>query len=144
MANKVLEIQDTVEPVYTLRALAAKDIFPMANIISKIGINEFTKALDSEAVKRLVSLVASRESEAENENKITAIGITVALDIANSLLSHLGDCEQEIYTFLSGLSGMETKELMELPMNTFMEMIVDVLKKEEFRGFIGVVSKFVK
>lgn len=144
MAKKVLEIQETVEPAYTLRALAAKDIFPMANIISKIGINEFTKALDSEAVKRLVLLVAGREGEAENENKITAIGITVALDIANSLLSHLGDCEQEIYTFLCGLSGKGKEELMEMPMNTFLEMVVDVFKKEEFRGFIGVVSRLVK
>lgn len=148
MAKKVLEIQETVEPAYMLRNLAAKDVFPMVKIISKIGINEFMNAFESEEIKKLVSAISTDNKEKEEDSGekdgMTVIGISVALNIANTLLGHLGDCEQEIYTFLCGLSGKGKEELMEMPMNTFLEMVVDVFKKEEFRGFIGVVSRLVK
>ena len=39
---------DETKPSYTLRPLLSKDVFPMVKIISKIGINEFTKAFESE------------------------------------------------------------------------------------------------
>lgn len=148
MAKKVLEIQETVEPAYMLRNLAAKDVFPMVKIISKIGINEFMNAFESEEIKKLVSAISTDNKEKEEDSGekdgMTVIGISVALNISNTLLGHLGDCEQEIYTFLCGLSGKGKEELMEMPMNTFLEMVVDVFKKEEFRGFIGVVSRLVK
>lgn len=142
MSEKEKTVIEQTEPVYTLRALAGKDVFPMVNIISKIGINEFTKAFESDEIKQLVAAVTSKE-EKDTDN-LTLVGISVALDIANTILGHIGSCEREIYTFLSGLSGMKREELEELPINTFLGMIVDVFKKEEFRGFIGVVSKFIK
>lgn len=142
MSEKEKTVIEQTEPVYTLRALAGKDVFPMVNIISKIGINEFTKAFESDEIKQLVAAVTSKEEK--DNDKLTLVGISVALDIANTILGHIGSCEREIYTFLSGLSGMKREELEELPINTFLGMIVDVFKKEEFRGFIGVVSKFIK
>lgn len=142
--NKTNEqIEQEVEQPYTLRALAAKDVFPMIKIISKIGINEFTKAFESDEIKQLIAAVTSEEDTGDND-KLTVVGISVALDVANTVLVHLGSCEQEIYTFLSGVSGMAKQEIEELPMNTFFEMIVDVFKKAEFKNFIGVVSKFFK
>lgn len=138
------QIEQEVEQAYTLRALAAKDVFPMVKIISKIGINEFTKAFESDEIKQLITAVTSEEGENKDTDKLTVVGINVALDVANTVLSHLGCCEQEIYTFLSGLSGMTKRQVEELPMNTFFEMVIDVFKKEEFKNFIGVVSKFFK
>lgn len=155
MTKKVVEIQEKAEPAYMLRNLAAKDVFPMVKIISKIGINEFMNAFEAEEIKKLVSAISTddeakeedsgeKEEDSGEKDGMTVIGISVALNIANTLLGHLGDCEQEIYAFLCGLSGKSKEELMEMPMNTFLEMVVDVFKKEEFRGFIGVVSRLVK
>lgn len=146
--NEVVEIREDIAPAYMLRDLAAKDVFPMVKIISKIGINEFMNAFESEEIKKLVSAISTddeaKEEDSGEKDGMTVIGISVALNIANTLLGHLGDCEQEIYAFLCGLSGKSKEELMEMPMNTFLEMVVDVFKKEEFRGFIGVVSRLVK
>ncbi len=143
MSATINKTNEQIEQPYTLRALAAKDVFPMVKIISKIGINEFTKAFESDEIKQLITAVTSEEDAGDND-KLTVVGISVALDVANTVLVHLGSCEQEIYTFLSGVSGMTKQEIEELPMNTFFEMIVDVFKKAEFKNFIGVVSKFFK
>ena len=78
------------------------------------------------------------------EADVKAVGATVMLEMATVVISHVSDCEQDIYLFLSNLSGMSKKEIEELGMVTFFEMIVDVFKKEEFKDFIGVVSKLFK
>lgn len=129
------------EKDYTLRPLCSKDIFPMSKIISKIGINEFAKCFQSEEIKNLISHV---QGENSSDDSATIVGISVALDIANVILGNLSACEQEIYSLLAGLSGMTKKQIETLPMNTFFEMVIDVIKKDEFKGFIQVVSRLFK
>lgn len=141
--NKVVEMnQDNVnEKGYTLRALCSKDVFPMSKIISKIGINEFTEAFEGDDIK---TLVASFGEDKNLDNAATIVGVTVALDIANVVLGNLSSCEQEIYSLLSGLSGMAKKDIENLPMNVFFEMVIDVIKKDEFKDFFKVVSRLFK
>ena len=50
-------------------------------------------------------------------------------------------CIRDSYKLLSGLSGMKESEIAELPMNTFVKMVIDVIKKDEFKDFIQVVSE---
>lgn len=133
-------MNETTEKKYELRELQSKDVFPMFRIISKIGVKEFKSCLDTEEVKDAISKMANKQ---ENAN-VEAIGMAVMLDIASVVISHIADAEADIYQFLSGLSGMSRKDLESLDMVTFFEMIVDVFKKEEFKDFIGVVSKLFK
>ena len=126
---------------YNLRDLEADDVFPMFQIISKIGIREFKSCFESENVKKLVAEVTSGKAS-KDELKAT-VGMTVAFDIASVILSNVGKCKDDIYLLLSQLSGLTTKEIGKLPMMTFMEMIVDVVKKKEFSDFFqGVVKLF--
>ena len=133
-------MNETTEKKYELRELQSKDVFPMFRIISKIGVKEFKSCLDTEEVKDAISKMANKQGNANVE----AVGMAVMLDIASVVISHIADAEADIYQFLSGLSGMSRKDLESLDMVTFFEMIVDVFKKEEFKDFIGVVSKLFK
>lgn len=133
-------MSETTEKKYELRELQSKDVFPMFRIISKIGVKEFKSCLETEEVKDAISKMANKQ---ENAN-VEAVGMAVMLDIASVVISHIADAEADIYQFLSGLSGMSRKDLESLDMVTFFEMIVDVFKKEEFKDFIGVVSKLFK
>lgn len=123
---------------YELKALQSKDVFPMFRIISKIGIKEFKECFGSADVKAVIA------QQAEGADVTNEVGIAIMLDIAGVIIAHIADAEQEIYAFLSGLSGMSKKEIESLDMVTFFEMIVDVFKKDEFKDFIGVVSKLFK
>lgn len=133
-------MSETTEKKYELRELQSKDVFPMFRIISKIGVKEFKSCLETEEVKDAISKMANKQ---ENAN-VEAVGMAVMLDVASVVISHIADAEADIYQFLSGLSGMSRKDLESLDMVTFFEMIVDVFKKEEFKDFIGVVSKLFK
>jgi hypothetical protein len=119
----------------TLRELKSKDVFPMFSIISKIGIDEFKECFESDEVKKMI---AGKKAD------LNAIGMKVMLDVASIIIKNIPRCENEVYHFLAGLSGLTKEEIADLPMNTFFELIVDVAKKEEFKDFIVVVSKLFK
>lgn len=126
---------------YELRKLTAEDVFPMFQIISKIGFKEFKGCFDSPDVKAAVAKAASGE---DGKADLTSVGMTVALDLASVVVSNLGSCKNDIYLLLSQLSGMDTKDIAALPMVTFFEMIIDVIKKEEFKDFFQVATKLFK
>ena len=126
---------------YELRNLTADDMFPMFQIISKIGVKEFKSCFESPDVRKAIEGVASGK---QDQDGLTALGMTIAFDLAGVIISNLASCKNDIYGLLSQLSGMAAKEIANLPMVTFVEMIVDVIKKEEFKDFFQGVSKLFR
>ena len=64
------------------------------------------------------------------------------MELTAVVVDHLPECDNEIYKFLSGLSGLTVDQLVDLPLGEFIEMITAVFKKDEFGDFFKVVSKF--
>lgn len=126
---------------YELRRLTADDVFPMFQIISKIGIKEFRACFESPEVMQMIKSAASGENK---DDVTTSVGMKVAFDLAGIVVSNLASCKGDIYQFLAQLSGMTAKEIGALPMMTFFEMIIDVIKKDEFKDFFQVVAKLLK
>ena len=119
-----------METTFELRRLEAKDIAPMASIINKIGWKEFKVAFQSESVKGMTD--------------IEKLGMTVAFDVVGIVLANYAKCQQDVFNFLSSLSGIETKLIESLPPADFAAMIIAVVQKEEFKDFFTVVSKLFK
>ena len=128
------------EKNYELRELAADDVFTMFQIISKIGIKEFKTCFEAESVRKAVASVAAGKENAD----LNAVGVAVAVDVAGVLCNNLPKCKGEIYLFLAQLSGKKKEEIARLPMVTFFEMVIDVIKKPEFKDFFTVVSRLFK
>ncbi len=127
------------EKTYTLRGLTAEDVFPMLKIISGIGLKEFKSCFDSAELRDAIKNMSQGKKKGKTVDT-TAVGLMVAADIASIIFANLPKCKDDIYQLLSGLSGMEKEEIAELPMNVFLAMIVDVIKKEEFKDFFQDVA----
>lgn len=131
------------EKAYTLRELTADDVFPMFKIISSIGLKEFKAAFEADDVKAALASMTGSENEGEKPNA-AAIGITIAVNIADVIFSNLPKCKDDIYKLLSGLSGKSVKEIAALPMAEFMNMVVDTIKQEEFKDFFQAAARLFK
>jgi len=129
---------------YELRKLCARDIFPVSKILSKIGIKEFKECFNSDEVKEAIKEMQKASKDDTPNVDVSEIGLTVALGVADVLLNNISACEEYIYQLLSSLSGISKKDIAELPMDVFVAMIIDVIKKEEFKDFIQAVSKLLK
>lgn len=129
--------ETATEKKYELRRLNASDIFMMSKILSSIGIREFRKCFDSENIGELVKGTKTEDAAAK-------VGVAVMFDIAGIVLDNLPSCEKYVYAFLANLSELKADEIAALPMAEFAEMVVDVIKKEDFRDFMKVVSRSFK
>lgn len=124
---------------YELRRLTADDIFPMFQILSKVGIKEFKNCFDSPEIKSIISNTAEGEKV-----DVNSVGLAVVMDIVGILMSNLPKAKDDIYLLLSQISGLKVKEVAALPMNDFVQMIIDVIQKDEFKDFFQVVAKLFK
>lgn len=121
-----------------MRQLTSKDIFPMCQIIKKIGIDEFKQCFSTPEIAKLMT-------EDGGSGKIAnQIGITIMFDLVSIIVGNLPKCKEEIYTFLASLTGTSSNELEEISLADFTQLIIDLVQKEEFKDFIGVVSKLFK
>ena len=137
-AAKGTEINGDITKVYTFRKLNSTDVFLMFKILGKIGIRDFAKSFDNDTVKELI------KSTKGAENATTMVGISVVLEIANTIVGNLPKCETEIYEMLSSTSNLSVKQVKELDFVTFTEMVIDFIKKEEFKDFFKVVLRLFK
>lgn len=116
------------EKKWEFRALCAKDVFPIASVVSKIGVGEFLKMFTKMDFKE------GAEVEA---------GMAVMAEGAQLILANLDKCEKDIYTLLASVSNLTVKEVQELTMGEFVEMIVDFVKKDDFGDFFKQVSSLL-
>lgn len=123
---------------YELRKMTSADIFPMCTIIKKIGIDEVKKIINS---PELMSLVSNSKGK---DDRTTAIGMSFMLDIASLIVGNLPKCETDLYKFLASMSKMTEKELREISPADFLELVIAVLKHEDFKDFFKVASQLLK
>lgn len=134
--------ENMMAKAYTLRTLTADDMFPMFNIVSKIGIREIKNCFSPATTRAMLDSLKS--DDGDREEKINAVGVMIGMDVLSVIMERLPACRDDLYQLLSQLSGMDKKEIGALPMPTFAEMIIDVIRKEEFKDFFVAVSKLLK
>ena len=143
------------EKPYVLNKLEAPVIFSMCKIIRGIGINEFKTLFGGEgALKNIINMSkaksakkANGKSDKKNANPdldVIEIGAGIVLNVVGVVLENLPKCENDIYKFLSMVSNLSEKEVKSLSMADFTQMIIDVIKKEDFADFIKVVFTLFK
>lgn len=147
------------EKAYSLRRLNATDVFLMVRILGKIRINEWIPCLQSPRVMELIMKIMETEERDTEEDMQDAesreakdeklsdeefiAGLGVAMEVVNIIIQHLPECRAEIFQLLSGVSGIGVKEIEALDAEIFINMLVDFVRKEEFRGFIRAAARLV-
>ena len=134
-ANNVVEM--ATENKIELRKLEAKDVAPMASILSKIGMKEIKACFNPDDIQEIVS-------GKDAEDAAAAVGFTVIFDIAGVILGNYEKCQDDIFKLIASLSGKDKEGIAKLPLDTFFELIIEIVQKEEFKDFFKVVSKLFK
>ena len=126
---------------YILQTPKATDIFTLAKIIGKIGVNKFSSILQKEEIQALAKDVSKKKSiSSEDISMITGIGVFT--EIAQIILVGMPTCEDDMYKLLSDTSNLTIDEVKELDGVTFLKMIIDFFKRNV--DFIKDALKFVE
>jgi hypothetical protein len=132
------------EVKFELRGLKSEDMFLMFGILSKIGFKDLTSSLTPDRVKNLTTAFKQDHDESDPTDVSTYLGFNIMIEVVETVMKNLPSCKVEIYTLLSSLSGMTAKQIADLDMVTFTEMIIAVVQKEEFKDFFKAVAKLFK
>lgn len=124
----VEEVEEVIERAYTLRQFKDGDLFPLLQILKKIGIKDCKEAFIQ---------VAS------GEKTVKEIGILASFDLADILIGNLTKAEDEIYSLYSSLSGIPVEEIKEMEFGTLPLMIADSFKEVRNTAFFKVLSKLL-
>lgn len=125
--------------MYELRPLSGKDLYPMLKLIGKLGLEDFKKVVSEDSVSKLI------ENNSEGEKvDVASIGAEIIISFADIVIKNLANCEDEVNSILSSLTGKSKKEISELPFVEYTELIFAFVQKEEFPAFIKAAKGLFK
>ncbi len=123
-----------------LRNLQASDLFGMVRILNGIGLSKIKSAVDFDKIKE-----ARKSMTDENADDIASqVGTDIVLSIVGLMFENLPDVESDVYKFIGGVANMKPADVAKLDINVFMDLILDIFKKEEFTDFFKRASKLIK
>lgn len=123
-----------------LRNLQASDLFGMVRILKGIGLSRIKSAIDFDKIKE-----ARKNMTEENSAEITTqVGTEVILSVIEVIIENLPEVETEIYKFVGGVANMKPADVAKLDASEFVDLLIDIFKKEEFTDFFKRASKLIK
>ena len=123
---------------YTLRKPKATDIFVVSKIIKSIGLKNIANCFNSDDLNLIRKSVSG---DKVTDEVLYKAGATIMLSIGDLILEKLDIVKDDVIKLMSNLSGLKTKDVEDLPLVTFTEMFMDIIKEPDFLDFIKVVLK---
>ena len=125
---------------YNMRNLQATDIFSVVKILNGIGLKNIKESIDFEEINKI-----RKGMTEDNADAVTSqVGVNVVMSIATVILENLPNVESDLYNFIGSVIDMKAKEVAKMDMGEFMDILVTIIQKEEFKDFFKRASKLIK
>ena len=125
---------------FELRKLKATDLFKMVKILNLIGFKNIKDVFNNDEVRDLKSKV----NDKNKEKMAGEIGMNIIMSVLSVIFENLSSCENELYDFCGDIAGLKSEEVASLEINDFMELLISIGKKDEFKDFFSQVQKLIK
>lgn len=111
-----------------MRNLKTSDLFTLSRIIKKMNIKDEIKAL----AKDITNLPDEEKKKAEQ---------ALQVDLTMLFVENIGSAEKEIYKLFADLNNTTAKEIEDMDLNKFMEVIEGLFKQESLGSFFKTALK---
>ena len=125
---------------YEMRNLQASDIFSVVKILNGIGLNNVKEAINFDEINKL-----RKGMTEDNADVISSqVGVNVVISLATVILENLPKVETDLYNFIGSVIGVKAKDVAKMDMGEFMDLLIAIIQKEEFKDFFKRASKLIK
>ena len=125
---------------HNMRNLQATDIFSVVKILNGIGLKNIKESIDFEEINKI-----RKGMTEDNADAVTSqVGVNVVMSIATVILENLPNVESDLYNFIGSVIDMKAKEVAKMDIGEFMDILVAIIQKEEFKDFFKRASKLIK
>ena len=123
-----------------LRKLQATDLFSMVKILNGIGLKNFKDVIDTDKIKEMRKSI----NDDNAEQVVSDIGMNVVMSVLSVILENLPSVETDLYNFVGSVANMKAKDVAKMDIGDFMDLLISIAKKEEFKDFFKRASKLIK
>ena len=125
---------------YEMRKLQATDLFSVVKILNGIGLKNVREAINIEEINDV-----RKGMTKDNSEVITSqIGLNVVMSIATVIIENLPKIENDLYNFIGSIIDVKPKDVAKMDMGDFMDVLITIIQKEEFKDFFKRASKLIK
>ena len=125
---------------YTMRNLQATDIFSVVKILNGIGLKNVKEAIDFEEINKI-----RKGMTEENADVISSqVGLNVVMSLATVIIENLPKVENDLYNFIGSVIDVKAKDVAKMDMGEFMDILITIIQKEEFKDVFKRASKLIK
>ena len=125
---------------YTMRNLQATDIFSVVKILNGIGLKNVKEAIDFGEINKI-----RKGMTEENADVISSqVGLNVVMSLATVIIENLPKVENDLYNFIGSVIDVKAKDVAKMDMGEFMDVLITLIQKEEFKDFFKRASKLIK
>ena len=125
---------------HNMRNLQATDIFSVVKILNGIGLKNIKESIDFEEINKI-----RKGMTEDNADAVTSqVGVNVVMSIATVILENLPNVESDLYNFIGSVIDMKAKDVAKMDMGDFMDLLITIIQKEEFKDFFKRASKLIK
>ena len=123
-----------------LRKLQASDIFSMVRIINGIGFKTIKDSINVDEINEIRKGMTD-----ENSDVIASkVGTNVVMSILGTVVENLPKVENDVYEFAGNVAGMKAKDVAKMEAGDFIELLISIFTKDEFKDFFSRASKLIK
>ena len=125
---------------YEMRKLQATDLFSVVKILNGIGLKNIREAINIDEINDV-----RKGMTKDNSEVITSqIGLNVVMSLATVILENLPKIENDLYNFIGSVIDVKPKDVAKMDMGDFMDVLITIIQKEEFKDFFKRASKLIK
>ena len=123
-----------------LRRLQATDLFSMVKILNGVGLKNFKDAIDINKIKEMRKSMTDENAD----QIISEVGIDVIMSVLSIVLENLPSVEIDLNNFVGSVANMKAKDVAKMDIGDYMDLLISIAKKEEFKDFFKRASKLIK
>lgn len=123
-----------------LRKLQATDLFSMVKILNGVGLKNFKDAIDINKIKEMRKSMTDENAD----QIISEVGIDVIMSVLSIVLENLPSVETDLNNFVGSVANMKAKDVAKMDIGDYMDLLISIAKKEEFKDFFKRASKLIK
>ena len=123
-----------------LRKLQASDIFSMVRIINGIGFKTIKDSINVEEINEM----RNGMTEENSDTVASQVGMNVVMSILGTVVENLPKVENDVYEFAGNVAGMKAKDVAKMDAGDFIELLISIFTKDEFKDFFSRASKLIK
>ena len=125
---------------YEMRKLQATDIFSVVKILNGIGLKNIKESIDFEEINKIRKGMTEKNADVISSQ----VGLNIVMSVATVIVENLPKIENDLYSFIGSVIGIKTKDVAKMDMGEFMDVLISIIQKEEFKDFFKRASKLIK